>query len=443
MKQFAPRIRVRHYGIVSGTGTHDLEDWLGEGCTVHTHKSIREPMGRFTISFVDKKYPGFEDSVYHMVAPMDGMEIRFAHDGSRGEPPLVMRGFVSDVRREEMLGQDGRPVRRVTIVGHDVGKLLVAHRIYMLPNSKEAGMQMTRWGPLIKYFGSASKHMTAAEFVTRMAEIIDLHLHTLLANSQMQIQFSAQPDIDGVIPPLVLNSMNDVSYHQFMGNLLDVGAFNEMFTRDDEAGAVLHVRPNFTQEDGITLTGEDVQSVSHHRTDANVANWYWARVARSQQYDQMSVLIQARNTSSYDLRQFEPCREEVYGWRKMEVAASLFPPGHGLQDAPLKEQTAENQAALYEWLTNRQATLVANNVYNALYEDSDFRVSGNESATAGTWMTWNKGETTQRHYIISVDHEFQVYGSFTTVLRCERGDGYLTRMGGGGYHPELDLKGAK
>ena len=136
MRQYAPKITVKHFGIVSGSGTHDLENWLGEGCSVHTSKSIREPIGQFSITFLDKEHPDFLDSIYYMIAPMDGIEIRMAHDGSQ-DPTLVMRGFVSDVRRDETKGQDGKPVRRVTVIGHDVGKLMVQHRIYMLPTPED------------------------------------------------------------------------------------------------------------------------------------------------------------------------------------------------------------------------------------------------------------------------------------------------------------------
>lgn len=442
MRQYAPQILVKHYGVVSGSGTHDLEGWLGEGCSVHTSKSIREPMGQFSITFLDKEHPDFLDSVYYMIAPMDGIEIRMAHDGSKA-PTLVMRGFVSDVRRDETMGQDGKPVRRITVIGHDVGKLLVQHRIYMLPTPEEVHKTITAWGVLIKYFGSGAKHKTVSEYVNIFTSILQDHLNILLAGSEMAVSLSAQPNAEGMVPPLVINNLNDVSYYEHMRHVLDVGPFNELFTRDTEAGAVLHVRPNFYQEEGLSITERDVQAMSSHRTDANVANFFWARISRSQLFDQATARIQAVRTQSYDLRGFDPCSQDKYGWRKMEVDVSLFPPDHGLEDTPTFDQYVNNSGALYPWLTYRQSTLVANNVYNAQLEDGVFRIDGNEAALAGTWLTLNKGETTQRHYIVSVDQEFQVYGNFTTTLRCERGDGYMTRMGGGGYKPELNLQGVQ
>lgn len=444
MRQFAPKIDVMHYGVVSGTGTHNLTEWLGDGCVVRTSKNLRAPMGQFTITFVDKEYKeGFFDSVYYLFAPMDAVEIRIAHKGTKN-PVLVMRGFVSDIRRDEVMGQDGKPSRRVTVIGHDIGKLLVQHQIYMLPTPTEVEKQITGWGILLKYFGSASKTLSAAEYVNIMVGILQNHLDVLLAKSALAGLFIfPKPDVEGLIPPVVLNSLNDVSYHAHMTKLLDVGPWNEMFTRDDESGCDFIVRENFTQEDGITITEQDVQAMSSSRTDANVANWFWARISRAQFYDQATARIQAMRTSSYDQRGFEPCSEAKYGWRKMEVDASLFPPGHGLQDDSKREQYLTNQGVLYPWLTYRQATLTANNVYNAMLEDTTFRIQGDENAKHGTWLTLNKGQTSQRHYIVGVDHEFQIFGNYTTTLHCERGDGYMNRMGGGGYKPELNLQGAQ
>jgi hypothetical protein len=432
-----------HYGVVSGTGNHDLTAWLGDGCTVRTSKSIRSPMGQFTITFVDKEYrEDFADSVYYLFAPMDAVEIRVAHDG-RKTPKLIMRGFVSDVRRDESIGQDGKPVRRVTVIGHDVGKLLVQHRIYMLPTPEEVGMAMTAWGPLIKYFGPSDKDMSVAEYVEKMTGILQAHLDALLATSVLSGLFLfPRPSAEGLIPPLILNNLNDVSYHDHMSKILDVGSFNELFTRDDETGADVIVRPVFTDDPGITITEQEVQSVSTHRTDADVANWFWARISRAQNYDQATALIQAMETGNYDLRTFDPCHKNKYGFRKLEVDVSLFPPGHGLQDTPYLEQVHANQEVLYPWLTNRQGMLVANNAYNALFESGAFRIEGNENATHGTWLTFNKGATTQRHYITQVDHDFQVLGNYVTTLQTERGDSYMQRMAGGGYRPELNLKGA-
>jgi hypothetical protein len=442
MRQYAPKIEIIHYGVVSGTWEHiDLAKWLGEGCSVSTSKSIRSPMGQFTITFVDKEYPGFDDSVYYMVAPMDAIEIRVAHDG-RKAPKLIMRGFVSDVRRDEAMGQDGKPIRRVTIIGHDIGKIFVQQRVYFTPLPEDVGMLLTGMGVLVKYLGPNAKSVTVQQYVSAMNALAQKHLNTLLAESALSINLSNRATAIGLIPPQILNSLNDCSLHDHMARLLDIGIFNEMFTQDTEAGAVLIVRPVFDQEDGISITEQDVQSVSLHRTDADVVNWFWVRLTRCEWWDQMTTLIQATETRAFDQRQFEPCHEKKYGFRKLEVPAYLFPPGHGLEDAPPLPKVHANQASLYNWITERQAQLTATNCYNALYEFGQMRIEGNEDVQIGTWLTLTKGSTTQRMYVIQVNHDFQAFGNYTTTLKFERGDSYFQRMKGGGYKPELNLKGA-
>ena len=67
------------------------------------------------------------DSLYALVEPMDLIEIRIAresHKNSHKDLPIVMRGFVSEIRRDETMGPDGKASRRVIISGQDYGKLL-------------------------------------------------------------------------------------------------------------------------------------------------------------------------------------------------------------------------------------------------------------------------------------------------------------------------------
>lgn len=442
MRQYAPKIQIIHYGVVSGTGTHtDLADWLGDGCSVKTSKSLRAPMGQFTITVVDKEYPGFADSVYYMVAPMDAIEIKAAHDG-RKTPKILMRGFVSDIRRDETLDKEGKPVRRVTIIGHDVGKIFVQQRVYLTPTPKDVNMLMTGWGILIKYLGSQAKPWPVQEYVNKMVDLVDMHLNTLLADSPLKILMDYKAAAEGLIPPLAINDLHDCSLHEHMSRLLDVGVFNEMFVRDDEAGSVLHVRPIFDGENGVTLTEEDVVTESLHRTDADVVNWFWVRIKRSIIQDGNTALMQGAATVAYDWREEEPCSALKYGYRKLEVDAWLFPPAHGLQDSPKLPQVHTNQSALFAWLTMRQETLGQMNCYNALWESGVLKISGNEDVQIGTWLTLNKGNTVQSMYAIGVEHEWVPFVNFSTTVSFERNDSYFKRMGGGQYKAELNLKGA-
>lgn len=106
----------------------DLTPFLGENGAVQTTKSVREAAGAFLVTLTDAPHRllagGAFETLYGLIEPMDVIEIRARHApvGSGEdltEPPIVMRGFVSDVHRTEAMAAAGRPQRTVTIAGQD------------------------------------------------------------------------------------------------------------------------------------------------------------------------------------------------------------------------------------------------------------------------------------------------------------------------------------
>ena len=99
----------------------DITPFIGDGGVVETSKSVRQPAGRWSVGLVDRMESSAMDSLYGLIEPMDVIEIRMRHrsdPASAGaEMPIVMRGFVQDVRRSFSMGPDGRPQRQVTISG--------------------------------------------------------------------------------------------------------------------------------------------------------------------------------------------------------------------------------------------------------------------------------------------------------------------------------------
>lgn len=104
----------------------DLTPFLGDQGTIRTVKDLHQPAGAFTITIPDQVHRGSGDSLYGYIEPMDMVEIRAAREPHRfagGKLPLLMRGFISSVRRPEGIGKDGTPQRVVVLQGHDMGKL--------------------------------------------------------------------------------------------------------------------------------------------------------------------------------------------------------------------------------------------------------------------------------------------------------------------------------
>src|SRR5437868_3038552 len=71
-------------------------------------KSVRDPAGSFAITLVDRVNVDGQDTVYGLIEPMDLIEIRMAGDGFKygGSAPVLMRGFVSEVRRSQAMQPD-------------------------------------------------------------------------------------------------------------------------------------------------------------------------------------------------------------------------------------------------------------------------------------------------------------------------------------------------
>lgn len=114
----------------------DLSPFLGDGSSVATSKGVHDPAGGFTITIMDRPYVngGALESLYGVIEPMDFIEIRMKHSPNGSAlVPIVMRGFISGVSRNETMGADGRPQRSVIITGQDYGKIWQMLQILFLP----------------------------------------------------------------------------------------------------------------------------------------------------------------------------------------------------------------------------------------------------------------------------------------------------------------------
>ena len=110
----------------------DLVPFMQSGSMVRTSKSVREPAGGFSITFADQaQHSGAVgsglalESVYGLVEPMDIVEIRmWGGVGSMPDKaPIIMRGFVSEIQRQQAVGENGQPQRQVVVTDQDYGKI--------------------------------------------------------------------------------------------------------------------------------------------------------------------------------------------------------------------------------------------------------------------------------------------------------------------------------
>ena len=440
MKQFAPDFEVIHWAIMSGDGSAmNITEQLGESCTIHTSKGIYEPYGTFTISFLDREIDG--DSLYALVAPMDGLEIKVAHDGV-AKKTCIMRGFVSAIRRDETMGADGRPSRRVTLTGQDVGKLWTTLGIFFLPNAQDSDLVLARVNPLYKFVGDMSKSLSGDAFVGVMTGIIDDQLQSIVSDTYMGISLSPESNILGDISPGTVQAQMNVTFHNYMSHLLDVGAIHELWIDDPgEGAAILRCRVLYTGGEGMTITERDIEALSVWRDDSRVSNWfwYWPREAALLSDAQMQTEALQVSNGAQSALAYLWSSVKFFGYRLLNVQSAMLPPGWATNsDQPPKAKVLAGIRSMTEWIENRTQLLKDMNKDNVRREKVSARISGNEYVRPGLWHTIQKADTSRTFYAVKIEHDISFFGGFTTTIHGERN---LT-VSGSPYKIELNLKGA-
>jgi hypothetical protein len=234
----------------------DLTPYLAEGTAVTVQRSLASPAGGWGFQLVDRMVPGYDESLYALIEPQDAVEIRMAHNPAdyQGKLPIAMRGFVSRITRSRGIGPDGRPMRTVSISGHDYGKILQVLRIYYLVNSV-VGDNITASLKLFQKYASYedAKIVSAADFVLLLNDTVistfigaltkDANGEKVGAGSIIQ-SFTPQVSIKGLVSPQDIAAFEGGSMYDFLRTFLDIGAFNELLVEDTETSVDLVIRPN-------------------------------------------------------------------------------------------------------------------------------------------------------------------------------------------------------
>lgn len=452
----------------------DLTPYLGESGGVRTSKSVREPSGGFTITLADKAHTVFYETLYALIEPMDLIEIRMAHnpvdyakpvEGYR--PPVVMRGFVSNVTRSESMS-GGKPIRTVTISGQDFGKILQIIQIFFLDNSVVGDNLLTELRYFQKY-GEAgeAKIKSAKEFVDGVLKnVINPYLKQMTSladgrsvSAEVINEWSSIVTIPGVVSPNSVAQLTDVSLHQFLSRLLDVGPFNELYVEDLEDAVRLVVRPapfldtaseplQETRAESYALPSEDIVSMNLSRTDAGVANYFWVQNTPWALYSNED----AKRAASYgDQKSFIKFKylnsnAEYFGVRKMEVSTTLLPDDAAPSDSAKSAEVKSESVKSGNWLEKRRTLLAEINKDNVIFEHGSMRIRGNEKIKAGMQVYVTRGMTYYgTFYVTKVDHEFTPFQGFYSTLTVERGTSFIDRsqVQFPQYYQEIDGEGVR
>lgn len=490
MKVYHPQIQVTliKTSATPRVATIDLTPYMGEGGGVRTTKNVREPAGGFSITLADNVYTSkgdakFSESLYALIEPMDMIEIRFCHDAvaltadsntgkPKGIPPIIMRGFVSKIRRSQPMGQDGKPTRKVIVTGQDFGKVWQIMIIYYLQLAAAGDNTLTFMKWFTKYL--QTDKMTTQLADSFLADVVNSALNPFLQgitatskDNAITQGFKAYCSIEGSISPFSMTAFSDVSLHSMLATLLDVGAFNELFIEDNEKEISLILRPNpFMDLDGnaignrpalgwpggtdaqIVIPLDDVQDIDSARSDEGVANWFWTANTKLVMVDDVVMMLLAQqSTGTLDYRQYKNSAESRFGFRKMHVEYKLGSNSE-VPDSNTGTHSAinDNQLTPIEWAKAKRKLLADLNQDNVMFESGMMRLRGNEAIRAGRFVKLQQGGANEsQFYVVSVDHDYMPYQGFFTTINYERGTGFNDRSKNLGqpYFKELDTGGIR
>lgn len=461
----------------------DLTPYLGEAGGVRTVKSVGDPAGGFSITLADRMTPDKEESLYGLTEPMDVIEIRFAHEpwkyATSGLPsnlPIQMRGFVSDVRRTEVIAPNGTPSRAVVISGQDYGKIWQIIQIFYMSNYVVGQDLLTNFRLFTNYGIGFQSNQPAGDFLRdAITSIINPFITGLASQSGLGDDGFGKPVsfvqtmtlensvTEGVVSPFGANSFDGGTVYALLQKFCDVGVFNELFVEDREVqdgGVTVVFRPtpfrdvlgNWIQAQAIPpafvdVPAKDIVGGDVARSDADVANYYWVDAPRYALNNSGIVrqLSAAGNEKTFFLNDYQNSAPFLYGIRKMESVTENGPNGEAFRgDGQSKKDTEAMIPNAIDWVRKRRQIMTDQNKDNVVFERGNLRLRGREDVKAGRYLRLTRGNLQWECYAAQVSHDFSPFGAFTTTVSFERGTNFIERAqrAQSPYLSELTVKGA-
>lgn len=450
IKVYRPRIEVKARKLVrrSGSGVAerfsgadrdvDLTPFLSEGGAVKVTKSIMEPAGGFQIALADQVDRAIRDSLYGRLEPMDMIEIRASRDPVSGQLPLVMRGFISAVRRAESIGPDGSPQRFVMIQGQDAGKLMLIFRLFW--ESLYAGAD----NPILDTYrlqaatGIEVAYLPVREAMKQLVErVLNRRIREMAGFTDQvipAIKTNRMTVPRGVVSPNVLAPMQG-SYWDLAEHMAD-RPWNELFMEDEEDAPTLVFRPApYRKLDGsfimdgaadpgeVAVEAADIVTMDVGRSDERVANFFMVPPGSSLLDASQLVTVQMIATGAPFDTNYGNNRPELYGLRKMQAETHLLP--DGIAEPPSGAQAGTQ---IEEWHVMRMRQLRDMNRDNSVLEEGSVTLKGSHTLKPGRYLKVTRGAIAATAYMTRVVHNIAPLDGWTTVATLTRGLGFLERI---------------
>jgi hypothetical protein len=426
-------------GILSNPQSFDLAPALGDKGTCTTSKNLYGYHGEFHIILPDMPFDfggqdGIQatvDSPYGLIEPMDVVEIQMDRD-VKTNMPVVMRGLVRSVGRDETVGEDGRPMRRVSIVGQDFGAIFTISQLWLMVGLRDGDVFLPRM-EFQQQTGLVYGPVPVEEF---MQAILDI------ANDSIESTgITVKPAFGGVPGHIIPSTMPAMEGPVWVTMIrFSDSPWNELFVRDPATGKnpelVFRETPwktidgiefgDFSGVETFDVEMTDVLSISAHRDDSGVANFIWV--------DQPAAWINAHWQQLISPAAQEVAKEaeadpnstrKIYGDRLLSQTSNISP-GTAAGALPEDEQkVAWND--WWGWRKKRIRWLRKATEDNADFEQGSITVKGNPKYQVGNYLKLKRGVPWEA-YIVGVTHEYHAYHEYLTTIEFIRGTGFIGRV---------------
>lgn len=427
---------------------------MGENTTVTVSKGLYDPAGEFQIAIPDKPIElrisdeagvriTQRDSLYGFLEPMDRIEIRMNRDQlTTGTMPVVLRGFVRGIGREEAMSPDGKPIRSVVISGHDCGcafTIMQMDVITAILNGSwpYGGNLLGAWSALLLTTGGPEMNaakLALPEFVRLCAQTVEPIL------DQVGLRFA----IDTGFAPAneEVSAMSLPSFEGPVWNALSRMVdrpWNEVFVREgvDLPEVVCRrtpwVDPNSSRISaervealGSRMRGIDMKEVIElraHRDDSEVVTAVMVRSAVAHPFEnQLALTLQ---DAPIDNPNNSPA---MFGWRAAQMESMLSSNG-APQGNPEVRFIALNDS-LNTFLIQRREWLKTMWSRNADLEHGSLLIRGRSTIQIGDYIHVRRGGDAGVDwvaYVVRVTHQYMPFNKYITTLEYIRSTQYLRR----------------
>lgn len=433
---------------------------------VKTHMAIGEPTGRFTVLLTFKKRWD------NLLFPMDYIEISFSR--YLNEPPVMMRGFIGNVRRTRLIDNSGKIHRAVTINGENFGKIWNNYKIEYLVQEigqrlqgNDISLSLT-YTPLIQNMLTENYGIASTINPSGSIKNIDFinEIRQKMINAYIEVLQQINPQIPSVNYAANINNSYQITNSTLVQSVENISVYElikqfgntpwcEYFIDDYTSGPTLFYRNTpFKTEDGKLIDEEsnpqtasalaeyfdhpeisdaDVIEEDVGTSDNEIYSYFFTypALAYNMQVDPRAEIL---GTQALTFEQEADTQilynphvdlENLYrfGFRPLIIATNSIPLEAETEDS--KKLTDESIAQALEM----NSWLIKAFVWTAKMKNGTMKVKGNEHLRIGRYVT--QTSTNEEYYIESVDHEItfsqvgslgndQVY-SFETTIGVTRG----------------------